>query len=110
MYVTLSFGVFELKFRADSRNALEFVFIIADKIRGVLRALPCIRCLLCDSSISATLYTHWFWLNHSKQYVAYLKNPCSIFAPWGTVMIRFSALLPISAPFRISAPLRMCFC
>ena len=27
-----------------------------------------------------------------------------------TVMIRFSALLPISAPFQISAPLRMCFC
>ena len=27
-----------------------------------------------------------------------------------TVMIRFSDLLPISAPFQISAPLRMCFC
>ena len=27
-----------------------------------------------------------------------------------TVMIRFSALLPISAPFQISAPLGMSFC
>ena len=26
-----------------------------------------------------------------------------------TVLIRFSALLPISAPFRISAPHRICF-
>ena len=34
-----------------------------------------------------------------------LKNSVII-----TVMIRFSTFLPISAPFQISAPIRVCFC
>ena len=51
------------------------------------------------------------WLKHwTKRFCADFSRSVANRMQVITVMIQFSALLPISAPFQINAPLRMCFC